>query len=207
MKRVSSLFLAAALLVSASSASGQTTFSVHGGVNLTVLSNEIEDSILPLNYLRVIQPQFGLSATYRLTPEEWTNSAGIQLNGTYAPRGADVSGLSRGALRLNYLEMAVLLDVRVPLIIEPLVVHLLAGPAFGWLMSCEREKPCSDGEFRSLDYGLSFGGNLEVGLTDKLGLMAGFQYNAGLSYADAGANPSRKNRTLALRGGLLFPIG
>lgn len=207
MKRLPIFLAAAAVLFPAPPASAQTTLSLHGGLNLSVLSNEVEDSLLPTNYLRITRPQFGLSATYQLTPPDRINSLGVQLNGTYATRGADLQGLSRGSIRLDYLELAVLADVRVPLVVDPLAIHILFGPAFGWLMSCEREQPCLDGEFRSLDYGLSFGGNLEVGFTEAFGIMAGFQYNAGLSYADAGDNASRKNRTLALRGGILIPIG
>ena len=207
MKRLPSILLAAGLLLPAASASAQTTFSLHGGLNLAVLSNEIQDTILPFNYLRVVRPHFGLSATFRLTPPERVNSLGIQVSGSYAPRGADVQGLSASSLSLDYLELAALIDVRVPLVIEPLAVHIQAGPALGWLMSCKREQPCSDGEFNSRDYGLALGGNLEIGLTDKLGVMAGFLYNAGFTYADAGDEPFRKNRSLALRGGILFPIG
>lgn len=207
MKRLPSILLAAGLLLPAPSAAAQTTLSVHGGLNLAILSSEDKDSVIPLEYARVVRPQFGLSATLRLTPPERINSLGIQVSGTYAPRGADVLGLSTASIRLNYLELAALIDVRVPLVIEPLAAHIQIGPALGWLMSCKREKPCLDGEFRSLDYGLAIGGNLEVELTDNLGIMGGFLYNAGFSYADGGDNPFRKNRSLALRGGVLFPIG
>lgn len=207
MKRLPSILLAAGLLLPAPSASAQTTFSLHGGLNLAVLSNEIQDSLLPLTYLRIARPHFGLSATFQLTPPERVNSLGVHLSGSYAPRGADVQGLSAGSISLKYLELAALIDVRVPLVIEPLAVHIQVGPTLGWLMSCEREKPCSDGEFNSRDYGLALGGNLEIGLTDKMGVMAGFLYNSGLTYADGGDEPFRKNRSLALRGGVLFPIG
>ena len=207
MKRLPSILLAAGLLLPAPSALAQTTLSVHGGLNLAILSNESRDTILPFNYLRIVRPHFGLSATFRLTPPERINSLGIQLSGNYALRGADVEGLSSGTIRLNYLELAALIDVRVPLVIEPMAAHIQIGPTLGWLMSCKREKPCLDGEFRSLDYGLAIGGNLEVALTDNLGIMGGFLYNAGFSYADGGDDPFRKNRTLALRGGILFPIG
>lgn len=207
MKRLPSILLAAGLLLPAQSAFAQTTFSLHGGLNLAILSNESQDTILPFNYLRIIRPHFGLSATFRLTPPERVNSLGIQLSGNYALRGADVEGLSSGSIRMNYLELAALFDVRVPLVVEPLAVHILIGPTLGWLMSCKREQPCHDDEFASLDYGLAFGGNLEIGVTERLGIMAGFLYSAGFSYADAGDDPFRKNRSLALRGGILFPIG
>ena len=207
MKRLPSILLAAGLLLPASNASAQTTLSLHGGLNLAILTNEARDTLLPFSYLRVAKPHFGLSATFRLTPPERVNSLGVQLSGSYAGRGADVQGLSGSALSLNYLEVAALIDVRVPLVIEPLAVHIQAGPTLGWLMSCERENPCSDGEFNSMDFGLALGGNLEIGLTDKMGIMAGFLYNSGLTYADGGDEPFRKNRSLALRGGILFPIG
>ncbi len=207
MTRLPGILLAAGLLLAASNASAQTTLSLHGGLQLSVLSNEEQDTLLPLNYLRVARPHFGLSATFQLSPPESVNSLRVQLSGSYAPRGADVQGLSAGSIRLNYLELAALVDVRVPLTIEPLAVHVLVGPTLGWLMSCRREQPCEDGEFKSQDYGLAFGGNLEIGLTERMDLMAGFLYNAGFTYADGGDEPFRKNRSLSLRGGVLFPIG
>lgn len=207
MKRLSGLLLAAALLLPAPTASAQTTLSVHGGLNLSVLSNELEDSLLPINYVRIVQPTFSLSATFRLSPSDATNSLGVRLSGSYSPKGGDLQGRSRSNLRLTYLELAALLDVRVPLVIEPLAVHILVGPSVGYLLSCERESPCADGEFNTLDYGLAFGGSLEVSLTEKLGITAGFLYNASFSHADARDDPSLLNRALALRGGVMIPIG
>ena len=213
MKRLPVLLLAAALFFPASSASAQIAFSLHGGLNLTVLSNESADTLLPINYTRVTGPSFGLATTLRLSPPDVTNSIGIQLSATYAARGGAVSGGTRTA-RLNYLELAALVDVRVPLPVEPLAVHVSLGPAAGWLASCNHEfegrseaTPCVDDEFRALDYGLVFGGNLEIGLTDKLGVTAGFLYNVGVSYIDDYEGGTLKNRTLTLRGGLLYPIG
>ncbi|MDE2876365.1 MAG: hypothetical protein OXU69_12265 [Gemmatimonadota bacterium] len=207
MKRLPGILLAAGLLLPAPSASTQTTLSLHGGLNLAILSNEANDSLLPLNYIRVVRPSYGLSATFRLTPPERVNSLEVQVSGSYAPRGADVQGLSAGSIRLNYLELAALIDVRVPLVIEPLAVHILVGPTLGWLMSCTREQPCRDDEFNPRDYGLALGSNLEIGVTERMSLFAGFLYNAGLTYADTGDEPFRKNRSLALRAGLLIPIG
>ena len=204
MKRSHIFFLVAAFLLAGQSASAQTTLSVNGGLNVSVLSNEVEDSLLPTNYLRISQPTFGLGATFRFTPPERT-SFGIQLNASYAPRGGDLAGLSTSNIRLKYVELAALADVRVPLILEPVALHFLIGPAFGWMTSCKREQPCADGEFRSLDIGLSFGGQLEVASAGGVGVTAGFQYNAGITHADAAQ--TLRNRTVALRGGIMFPIG
>ena len=206
MKRLPSFLLAAALLFPAPSASAQTTLALQGGLNVSVLNNEVEDSITPVNYARIVQPTLGLSATFQLSPPESSSSLGAQLRAAYAPKGADLQGLSTGAIRLNYLELGALFDARVPLGSESLAIHLLAGPTLGWLMSCERGgTSCTDDEFKSLDFGLSFGGSLEVGLTDRVGITGGFLYNAGFSYVDA--RDERKNRSVALRGGLLLPIG
>jgi len=208
MKRLPSFLLAAALLFPAPSASAQTTLSLQGGLNVSVLNNQFEDSILPVNYVRIVQPTFGLSATFTLSPPESRSSLGAQLSAAYAPKGADLQASSTGDIRLNYLELGALFDARVPLGSESLAVHILAGPALGWLMSCERsETSCTDEEFKTLDFGLSFGGSLEIGVTERVGIVGGFLYNAGLSYADSRDDPSLKNRSVALRGGLLFPIG
>ena len=203
MKRSHIFFLVGAFLLAGQSASAQTTLSVHGGLNVSVLSNEVEDSVLPTNYRRISQPTFGLAATWQLSPPERT-SFGIQLNASYSPRGGDLEG-SGINVRMKYLELAALADVRIPLILEPVALHLLVGPAAGWLISCERELPCADGEFRSLDIGLSFGGQLEVASDGGVGVTAGFQYNLGIMHADAAE--TIRHRAVALRGGIMFPIG
>ena len=208
MKRLPSVLLAAAFLFLAPSASAQTTLALQGGLNLSVLSNEFEDSIVPVNYLRIVQPTFGLSATFQLSPPESRSSLGGQLSATYIPKGADLQGRSTGGIRLNYVELGALFDARVPLSSESLAIHILAGPAMGWLMSCERGgASCGEDEFNTLDFGLSFGASLEAGLTDRVAVTGGFLYNAAFSYADARDDPALKNRSVALRAGFLFPLG
>lgn len=204
MKHSRISFLVGAFLLAGQSASAQTTLSVHGGLNVSVLSNEVEDSLLPTNYLRISQPTFGLGATFRFTPPERT-SFGIQLNASYSPRGGDLEGISGVEVRMKYLELAALADMRVPLILEPVALHFLVGPTAGWLISCKRELSCADGEFRSLDIGLSFGGQLEVASEGGVGVTAGFQYNLGITHADAAE--TIRHRAVALRGGIMFPLG
>lgn len=208
MNRLPSFLLGAVLFLPAPPASAQTALSVQGGVNVSVLNNQFEDSIVPINYVRIVQPTFGLSVTFRLSPPESRTSLGAQLSAAYAPRGADLQGSSVGDIRLNYLELGAVFDARVPLGFESLALHILAGPAMGWLMSCDRSgTACADDEFNSLDFGLSFGGSLEIGLTDRVGVIGGFLYNAGFSYVDSRDDPTLKNRSVALRGGLVFPMG
>ena len=182
--------------------SAQTIVSLHGGANFSLLSNNLDDPLL--NYTRTVQPTFGLSVSRQLTSPGET-SLGVRINGAYAPRGADLQGGSN--LRLKYLELAALADLRMPLFVESVALHLLAGPALGWLMSCKRELTCVDGEFNKLEAGMSVGGQLELGSPGGVGFTAGFQYYTGLTFADAADNPALKNRTISITGGLHFPIG
>ena len=218
MKRLPVLLLAAALFLPGSSASGQTTLSLHGGLNLTILDDDFRDSILVINRERVTGTNVGLAATFQLSPPDRTNSLALLLSGTYAPKGSAHGGSTKIVTRLNYLEFAALFDVRFPLRLGRLASHVSLGPTVGWLMSCEFEfqdaaggiektSPCAEGEFQAMDYGLVVGGNLELGLTDKLGVTTGFQYNIGIGYIDDYEGGTLKNRSLALRGGLLYSIG
>lgn len=218
MQRLPVLVLAAALFLPGSSAFGQTTLSLHGGLNLTILDDNFQDSVFVLYRERVTGTNVGLAATIQLSPSDRTNSLALQLSGTYAPKGSAHGGSKKIVTRLNYLELAALLDVRFPLRFGRLATHVSLGPAVGWLMSCEFEfqdtaggiektSPCADGEFRALDFGLVVGGSLEVGLTDKLGIAAGVQYNVGVGYIDEFQGGTLKNRAVALRGGLLYSIG
>lgn len=218
MKRFSTLLLAAGLLLPGSSASAQTTFSLHGGLNLSIIRDYHVDSVLVLNRERATGPNVGLAATFRVSPPDQVNSLALQLSGTYSRRGGARSLGQKITTRLDYVEIAALLDVRIPLIWEPLAVHVSAGGAAGRLMSCEfefqdaegrteRTTACADDEFRSLDFGLVGGGSLEIGATERLGVTVGFQYYHGLGFIDHFEEGSLKNRSLSLRGGLLYPIG
>lgn len=218
MKRSSTLLLAAGLLLPGSSSSAQTTFSLHGGLNLSIFRDYHVDTVLVLNRERTTGPNVGLAAAFRLSPPDRINSLSLQLSGNYSRKGSARSHGQKITTRLDYLEVAALLDVRIPLIWGPLAVHVSAGPAGGWMMTCEfmlrnaegmieRTTTCAEDEFRSLDFGLAGGGSLEIGMTERLGVTAGFQYNHGLGFIDHFDEGSLKNRTLSLRAGLLYPVG
>ena len=206
MKRAPFLLLATALLLPGQSASGQTTLGLHGGVNVAILDDVVEDTIVVTKYLRMFRPTYGLNATFMLTPPEGLGF-GVRLNASYAPKGADRAGGSEYAIRLTYLELAALADVRVPLIFDPVDLHFLIGAAMGWLRSCARRSPCVEGEFSSRDVGVSFGTQLEIALTRGVGFTAGGLYNVGISNAYGREKPVLKNRSVALTGGLSFRIG
>ena len=218
MKRFSTLLLAAGLLLPGSFASAQTTFSVHGGLNLSIFRDYHVDSVLVLNRERTTGPNVGIAAAFKLSPPDRINSLSLQVSGNYSPKGSARSHGQKITTRLDYLEITALLDIRIPLIWGPLAVHVSAGPGGGWMMTCEfelqnaegvieRTTPCADDEFRSFDFGLVGGGSLEIGVTETLGITVGFQYNHGLGFIDHFDEGSLKNRTLSLRAGLLYPIG
>lgn len=215
MKRLPALLFATALLLPGSAASAQDSYSLNGGLNLSIFRQFFTDSVIPVERVRTTGPYLGLAAGFRLTPPEWNNQASVQLSAAYSRKGSVVRLGDQIVTRLHYLELAALLDVRFQLVWEPLAVHVSVGPTAGWLASCgfefqdaegtvERTGPCADDEFRGFDVGLALGGGLEFGLTEAIGMTTGFQYTHGLGQVDRTEIRKRANRTLTLRGGLIY---
>jgi len=105
----------------------------------------------------------------------------------------------------------------------PVTVHVVAGPAMGFLASCKATwteydtegqstetrtascpdripidpgVPLGDGEGARLDFGLAAGTGLNVELTDRIGVTAGITYTHGLKDAGdvwIGSDPSHWN--------------
>lgn len=218
VRRLALLLLAAAPLVPGSHASGQTTFSLHGGPNRTMLSEIIEDTVGVVPRKPVHGMHAGLGVTFWLTPRRAVYTFGIRLSGTYAQRGAAHTVFGQKSLiRLHYLLGNVMYDMRFPFRWERLRGHFSAGPTLGRLVACQREfdgvdgdadyaRSCPDGEYRRLEFALTLGGGLELGVTDNVGITTGVQYHWG--GRDIERNPGTRmlNRALALRGGLVYTL-
>lgn len=218
MRRLALLLLAAAPLVSASPACGQTILSLHGGLNRTILAEVFADTTFvrgrePVNGMHV-----GVGATFWHTPRDAVYKFGIRLNGTYAQRGAahNVIG-GRVSIRLHYVLLNVMYDMGFPFRWERLAARFSAGPTMGRLLSCQREfegsgggtidtNPCRDGQFNSLEYGLNLAGHLELGVIGRMGITAGVEYHWGANDIEDYPDTSLLNRALSLRGGLLYAI-
>lgn len=223
MRRLAILLLAAAPILPGSSALGQSTVSLYGGLNLTTLADALDDPDFVVPYERITGLQVGLGTTFRFGRSSQLHRLGVQLNGTYSQMGSGYVVFDRYTrVRLNYLGVSALFDFRLPFRWERLATRFAFGPTAGWMVSCERHhgdaedefdrtSPCIDTRFRTLDYGMIFGGGLELGVTRKLGIIADLQFHWGVR--DIETDPARifratrlLNRGLALRGGLQYSI-
>ena len=218
VRRLALFLLATAPLVPGSPASGQTTFSLHGGPNRTILYEILEDTTAVVPRKPVHGMHAGLGVTFWLTPRHAVYTFGIRVSGTYAQRGAAHTALGqRSLIRLHYLLGNVMYDMRFPFRWERLAGYFSAGPTLGRLVACQREfdgvegemdyaRSCRDRDYRKLEFALTLGGGLELELTDGLGITTGVQYHWG--GRDIEVNPGTRmlNRALALRGGVVYTL-
>ena len=162
----------------------------------------------------------GASATLPLS-----RSLGLRLEGSYVQRGATWSDGKLGdvSARVDYLQLAALGKVAMPLVGSRISLHLLAGPALGRGMSCEvkveyalqpitLEGKCTDEETynptHAIDVGVVGGAGVQVGLAGRTALSLDFLYTHGLRSIYAGElERTVHNRAMTIQGGLVFPIG
>ena len=217
VRRLAILLFAAAPLIPGS-ADGQTTFSLHGGPNRTMLAEVHRDTLLVTPRNPVHGMDVGLGVTFQFSPPDDIYGFGVQLNATYAQRGAAHTALGqRSLIRLHYLLLNALYDMAFPFRWERLSVHFTAGPTVGRLVGCQREfggvdgesdyaRPCPDGDFRNMEFALVLGARLELGLSDKLGISTGLQYHWGGRDIERHGDSGMLNRAISLRGGVLYTI-
>lgn len=215
--------LATALLLPAADVSAQHTVSLLGGVNLTVIANQSTDNRYLVSFQRTTGVNLGLAASFMLSPADALHTLSAQLAGTYSEKGA-VLGKGKGRIdyQMDYLEMALLADMRFASIVNGVFIHFLVGPTLAWLRTCQRNRPasddgpatsnaCEEGEFRNRDHGIAAGSGLEFSLPGALGFTASFMYVVGLSHVDEPPDedrpPALKHRALTLRAALSYPIG
>lgn len=223
MRTISRLLIAAPLfLLTPAAAAAQIKLAVTGGMNLASVDVSTEDTFVP-DFESVTGLSLGLSATIPLS-----ETLGFQLAGGYTQKGTIVGFSDEGArveatLKMNYVELAALAAVRLPLSGERLSAHLLAGPAFGFEATCdmstrasfmgtsvEVDGNCDDDDVldrSTVDLGLAGGGGIEIGLSDALGVSLGALYTFGLLDIDQSDRDSMKHRALTVRAGLVLSIG
>lgn len=218
MRRFAILLLAAAPLLPGSSAFGQISFSLHGGPNRTMLHEIFEDTIIVVPRKPVIGMHAGLGVTLLLTPPDAIYTFGIRLNGTYAQRGSAHTVLGqRSLIRLHYVLVSALYDMSLPFRWGRLAGYILVGPTVGRLVACQREfegvggeadyaRSCRDGDYSKLEFALSLGGGLAMGVNDRLGITTGLHYHWGGRDIEVLPGTKMLNRALALRGGLTYAI-
>ncbi len=216
------LIAAPFLLLTPASTVAQIKLGVTGGLNLASVDVSSESAFVP-DFESVTRLSLGLSATIPLS-ETW----GLQLAGGYSQRGTMYTFTEDGAdieatLKMDYIELAALGMVHLPVSGERVSAHLLAGPALALESSCrwsskatfmgtdlEINEDCDDGDAidrSNFDVGLAGGGGIEIGLSDALGVSAGVLYTFGLLDMDKDDGDSLKHRVLSVRVGLVYSVG
>ncbi len=210
MKRCQTTILAltatAVAATSPAAAVAQNSLTVAGGLNLASVTMETE----------------GLKSATRLAigaslAIPMSDRIGLHLGGAYSQKGFafDAFG-AKATTAIDYLELTALWGI--PLALgERASVHLVAGPALAFKVSCgvsasfmgeEVSQDCGDDGPKSMDLGLAGGARLEIGLSGKMGLSVGALYNLGLTNMDDGGDEvSIKSRVLAVQAGIVYSIG
>lgn len=151
--------------------------------------------------------------------ESWAIRPGVY----YVEKGFEVSdGASELELNLDYIEVPLLLEFRVPTT-GAMGVHLFGGPAVALEINCEFEGSdetgsgsveCDAPEFmgffdtKTVDFGLMLGGGIDFAASESVDIVIEGSYNLGLtSIDDSGADADVKNRAFQIHAGLSFPMG
>ena len=196
-------------MLAAVPAAAQTTLGLRGGVGFATVSIE-EAGVEEESISRIVA---GMDIALRAS-----STLSLRLGGAYAQKGgaATVEGVGV-TLNLDYIQFSALARLARPGA-GGFSVGLMAGPWAAYRLSCDVEAagqgvslgaPCDDADFsdfdiKALDYGLAFGGGVELPLAGSIRLGLDALYSLGLAEVDeAGA----KTRHLTLQTGLVFPVG
>ena len=216
------LFAVFSFLLAGTPLAGQTTLSVQAGTTvsgLAVTGAEIEGD----------EPRVGISLGAALTLPVSPN-IGLRFGGAYAQRGNTlaVSRLGDLTYRLAYFELSALGKASFPLAGHPVSLHLLAGPAVGFQMSCEGEvyfalqqvtivDECEDDGSqydtirtpgKTLDFGVVGGVGAQFAPAGPVGFSLDLLYTLGLrSIYDGDFDRTARNRAMTVQAGFVFQIG
>lgn len=186
----------------------QTTFTVAGGLNIASVALSPDEGVSPESVTRL---GIGVSAGIPMSER-----FGLHLGAGYSQKGFSASGFGADiTTEIDYLEFTALAGL--PLSAgERVSVHLLAGPALAFKLSCQASAnflgeslsdDCGD-DAKSMDVGLAGGVRLEIGLSEKIGLSLGALYNLGLvDMDDSEGSAATKSRVLTLQAGVVFSGG
>lgn len=194
LKNISKVFLVAvfvAMLHGPAYAVGPK-FGIKAGVNLADQSVSAEGLSVDLSSKTgIIGGAFvAFSAGPRLS---------IQPELLFSQKGSKLSLFgSEAKTKMDYLEIPVLLKLKLGLPTAPTAPFLFAGPSFGILASAKQEALGMEEEdvkdaFKSTDVGLAFGAGLDAG---KITLDA--RYTLGVTDIDEASGVSTKNNTITL---------
>jgi hypothetical protein len=211
MTRFNATLLTAAVLVAfATPATGQTSFGVKLGANFASMAGDDVTSEFGSRTGLVL----GGLARYQVT-----DLFSVQPELLYSQKGASFSETFlgetiEGDIRLDYLEVPLLLVVNVPVGAPELRPTIHVGPTFAFELNCTisysgfgesgTEDCGDDDDRRKLDVGLGLGGGLDIGFGAGV-LMIEARYTMGLQTLDTGNNPDDvKNRAWSVTFGYRF---
>lgn len=188
----------------------QTSLAVAGGLNMASVSMEAEGlTISPESVTRLaIGASLGIPISERF---------GLHVGAGYSQKGFAIDAFgAEVTTEIDYLELTALAGMPFS-VSDQASVHLLAGPALAFKVSCgasasfmgeELSEDCGDDGPRAMDLGLMGGARLEFGISEKMGLSVGALYNLGLTNMDSsGDEGSIKSRVMTLQAGVVYSIG
>jgi len=220
LRRLASLAtVCAALFLSPLSLSGQISLGFQGGLSLATLGGS--DADLETGDEKSYRKGLSVGA-FLAVP--LSDQLSLQPELLYAQKGMILTDTEVGieeevelTLRLNYIEVPLLLRINVPTE-GNIAPHFLVGPAIGFKASCELgveedgesfDVDCdeAEGDTKSIDFGGVIGAG--VGIVVGPGeIVLGARYTLGLmSIDDSGEDLDIKNRTFSFLAGYSFPVG
>ncbi len=197
-------------LVAPTSASGQTTIGVKGGIGISDISVEEDDSFDSRTaFIGGGFATIGLGETFFVQPEV-----------LYALKGASSSfeGVE-ATIALDYIEIPLLVGAQFDLGGSSVVPRVFAGPEVAFETGCKIsgedgnvsvELDCDEADIqtKSVDFGLVFGAGLAIPLGGFELILDG-RYDLGLTDIDDSEfdSASAKNRAWQFMLGAGFPVG
>lgn len=202
--------VAVLLLFPAMPTMAQTNLTVAGGVNRATVNVEGVGLIPGQEWVNrlAIGASIGIPLLERL---------GLHLGAGYSQKGFALSVFGvETTTEVDYLEITALAGVPIP-VGERASVHLLAGPALAFKLSCQLSvtfmgdsgtEDCGEDGPNAMDLGLMGGARLVIGVSEKLGLSLDALYNHGLlDMDDIDSEVIFKNRVMTLQAGIVYSIG
>lgn len=196
--------LAFFLVASSPLAAQDVMVGVKGGINIAEQSFSTEGaSASPGTRTGFVVggfAHFGLGSALFIQPEALYSSKGFQ---------SDVSD-AEGTLKLDYIEVPLLVGLAIPLESSSVTPSVFAGPDVGFKISCDAEGEDCGEAYNSVDFGLVFGAGLAFQLQNVAIVLDG-RYGLGLTNTlDTGdiidVDLSAKNRAWQFMAGFGFPL-
>lgn len=208
-KGLCTTLLAAGLLAFPMTATAQVAVSVSAGPTFaTITGDDVDDDDIDSRTGFFVGGSLGIPLTDMLS---------LGTGAYYVQKGAeDNSSGDEFTLELDYLEIPALLQVQVTGPERPVGVSLMAGPTFGFNLSCDEIEggesfDCGD-EAKTFDLGLLFGGGLSFATSETMSFFVDGGIDVGLTSIvdvddEVEDDPDVKNQAWFLGAGVSWIVG